>query len=139
MVFAPGTKADAGMVIGTIAFSAARSEMTVLAGVLTRLLSRYDVDSNREGGLGRYDILVAPRTRGEPGAVLEFKVARDARARTVGAALTEGLAQIKRKGYAAQLQQRGAAPIWCYAVACCGKQVFVRRQGERGSHPRPAA
>lgn len=108
-------------------------------GVLTRLLSRYDVDSNREGGLGRYDILVAPRTRGEPGAVLEFKVARDASARAVAAALTEGLAQIKRKGYAAQLQQRGAAPIWCYAVACFGKQVFVRRQGERSSYPRSAA
>lgn len=76
-------------------------------GVLTRMLPRYDVDSNREGGLGRYDILVVPRRRGEPGAVLEFKVARAATPQAVR--------------------------------ACHGKQVWVRRAGERGGHTGAAA
>jgi hypothetical protein len=85
-------------------------------GVLTRLLPRYDLDSNREGGLGRYDILLTPRKRGEPGVVLEFKVARAATPQAVKTALTEALAQIKRKGYAARLKTVGAIPVLCYGV-----------------------
>lgn len=29
------------------------------------------------------------------------------------------------------LAERGAEPILCYAVACHGKQLWVRRAGER--------
>ena len=44
-------------------------------------------------------------------------MARSATPQAVAAALREGLAQIKAKGYAARLKQVGAAPILCYAVA----------------------
>jgi hypothetical protein len=99
-------------------------------GLLAQLLPRFEVDSNREAGLGRYDVLVLPREPNGPGAVLEFKVARAATTRAVKAALDGALSQIQDKGYAARLEERGAQPLHCYGVACHGKQVWVQRLGD---------
>jgi len=39
--------------------------------------------------------------------------------------LSEGLAQLREKDYAAELREAGAAPIRAYAIAFVGKEVRV--------------
>jgi hypothetical protein len=106
-------------------------------GLLVKLLPRYEVDSNRESGLGRYDVLALPKEAGQPGVVLEFKVADTPSAAAVRRALREALTQIAHKGYGERLRQRGAAPILCYGVACHGKQVWVQRGGSSAIYGAP--
>ena len=86
------------------------------------------VRSNRESGAGRPDVTIRPRTPGKPGAVLELKVARKGR-KTPAAALREGLAQIRAKGYDADLRAAGASVVHAFAVAFDGKRVWVKAGG----------
>jgi hypothetical protein len=57
--------------------------------------------------------------------LLELEVARPGHT-TLDEALTQGLAQIARRGYAAELHAAGAQPIHALAVAFDGKTVRVQ-------------
>ena len=46
-------------------------------GLIVELKGRYVVTSNRESGLGRYDVLLEPLKAGDDGMILEFKVYDD--------------------------------------------------------------
>jgi hypothetical protein len=98
-----------------------------VAGLLATLEPDYEVRSNRESGEGRPDVLVRPRQPGKPGVVLEMKVARGGQ--TLEQALEEGLSQISRRDYTAELRAAGASPVHALAVAFSGKQVAVRAAG----------
>jgi len=95
-----------------------------VVGLLGVLQPEHRVRSNRESGEGRPDVLISPRQPGRPGVVLEFKVARSRK--TPKRALTEALAQIRKKGYAAELHAAGASPVHVFAVVFDGKRVWVR-------------
>ena len=41
--------------------------------MLVMLKESYDVKSNGESGLGRYDIMLIPKKREKPGIIVEFK------------------------------------------------------------------
>ncbi|MGB0679120.1 MAG: AAA family ATPase [Polyangiales bacterium] len=97
-----------------------------VVGLLVALQERYWVRTNREGGFDRYDVLVLPKTPGEPGVVLEFKALKSDAPETVDEALTDGLAQVHQRKYAAELEEAGATPIHALAIACHCKQVWVR-------------
>ena len=43
-------------------------------GLMVDLADRYRITSNRESGLGRYDVMLEPLRAGDPAFVLEFKV-----------------------------------------------------------------
>jgi hypothetical protein len=103
-----------------------------LTGLLAALEPGYQVRSNREAGAGRPDVQIFPVRPGGPGVALELKVATPGK-RTPQKALEQGLAQIRSKGYTAELLARGAQPIQCYAVAMRGKQVWVKRGGRAAS------
>ena len=47
-----------------------------IIGLLAVMESTHLVRSNRESGAGRPDVLITPRTPGQPGVVLELKIAR---------------------------------------------------------------
>lgn len=47
----------------------------LLLGMTTLLVPEYEVKSNRESGLGRYDLAIYPTRRGQCGVILEFKAA----------------------------------------------------------------
>jgi hypothetical protein len=70
-------------------------------------------------------VMIRPVQPGQPGVVLELKVARPGR-KTLDQALAEGLAQMQAQGYAAELEAAGASPIHAFAVAFDGKEVRVR-------------
>jgi hypothetical protein len=95
-------------------------------GLLAVLEPEHLVRSSRESGHGRPDVTVRPRRPGEPGVVLELKLARKGK-KTPAAALREGLAQMRKQGYAAELLAAGAAPVHGFAVAFDGKRVWVKR------------
>jgi hypothetical protein len=96
-----------------------------ILGLLTVLEPHYLVRSNRESGQGRPDVQIRPAVPGNPGVLLELKVARPGHT-TLDEALAQGMAQIARKGYAAELRTAGAQPIHAMTVAFDGKTVRVQ-------------
>lgn len=98
-------------------------------GLLVSLGSRYDVRSNRESGYGRCDVMVSPKTPGQPGVVLELKVPDTRRGESVDDALTRGLEQLEARRYARELLDRGAHPVHELVVVFEGKRVHLRSRG----------
>jgi hypothetical protein len=98
----------------------------LVVGLLAGLGPRYEVRSNRESGFGRCDVMVLPKTAGQPGVVLELKRVEAEAGETVEKALGGALGQIKGRDYAAELRERGAAPIWEMAAVFDGKRAYVR-------------
>ena len=94
-------------------------------GLLAALDPEYEVRDNRESGKGRPDVMIRPKQAGNPGAVLELKVARPGK-KTLDEALAEGVAQIQERDYASELRAAGASPVHAFAVAFDGKEVRVR-------------
>lgn len=94
-------------------------------GLLVQLRATHKVQSNRESGLGRADVLVLPRRPGRAGAVLEFKRVRDGD--SPEAALASALDQIQARAYATVVTEAGASAVHCYGVVFDGKAVRVRR------------
>lgn len=97
----------------------------LLLGLLANLEPDYEVRSNRESGAGRPDVWVRPRRAGKPGVVLELKVASRGE-KGLSRALREGLSQIAKSDYGAELRSSGAAPVHALAVAFDGKSVRVQ-------------
>jgi hypothetical protein len=102
-----------------------------ILGLLAVLEPHHLVRSNRESGQGRPDVQIRPAIPGNPGVLLELKVARPGHT-TLDEALAQGLAQIAQRGYAAELHAAGAQPIHALAVAFDGKTVRVQAAGALG-------
>jgi len=81
----------------------------LMLGLCAVLEPGHRVRSNRESGFGRADLLILPNRAGQPGAVLELKVAEKGY-RTMKQALAEGSAQIKQRRYVTELLVAGASP-----------------------------
>lgn len=97
-----------------------------LLGLLVNL-SGYEVTSNRESGLGRYDILLRPKDLKNPGYIMELKVCELDYGDTVEETLASALAQIEKKQYAATLQQAGVKEIVKMAITFDGKRVWIAK------------
>lgn len=101
-----------------------------VVGLLAVMEGTHEVRSNRASGGGRPDVLIRPHQPGQPGAVLELKVARPGK-KTLKQALSEGLSQLEGMDYAAELRASGATPMHAFAVAFDGKEVRVAAVAER--------
>lgn len=97
-----------------------------ILGLLVLLSDIYEVKSNRESGLGRYDIMLIPRKPNKPGIIIEFKKIYEYRPETLEEAADKALQQIKEKNYAAELKSRGIRNILCLGIACHGKRILVK-------------
>ena len=94
-------------------------------GILLHLPG-YQLRSNRESGLGRYDCQLTPRER-EPskaGYILEFKQVSPSS--NFSKTLTAAQRQIKNLGYAQDLRSAGIQTIHSIAIAVKGKQAKLR-------------
>ena len=109
-----------------------------LVGLLAVLEPDYEVRSNRESGAGRPDVWIRPRKPGNPGIVMELKVARPRR-RTLAQALSQGLTQLTENDYGAELRAAGATPVFAFAVAFDGKEVRVASPKARRAAPKARA
>lgn len=96
-----------------------------LAGMLKNMGShQYIVQSNRESGKGRPDLLVRyPSVRGKA-VILEIKVAKTYD--SLEEKCREALAQIEEKQYEADLRQEGYRDIIKYGVAFYKKECMVQ-------------
>ncbi len=108
-----------------------------VVGLLAVLEPGHQVRSNRESGAGRSDVMIRPVRPGNPGVVLELKVARAGK-KTLSQALAEGARQLQAMDYEAELRAAGAAPVFAFSVAFDGKKVQVRAVQPRKA-PRPRA
>jgi len=104
-------------------------------GLFLQLDQHYEIASNREAGLGRYDIALIPKETGQPGIVLELKKAgsRD----KLETRAQEALDQASAREYLTILHQRRASPQILVGIALRGKTVAVRWQeiGLACKHP----
>ena len=91
-------------------------------GMLVGLKDTYYVNSNRESGFGRYDIMLEPHDKTKNSFIIEFKVADDFEEETIEQVIANAKKQIKEKGYESNLQERGFANITKMVFAFKGKE-----------------
>ena len=92
-------------------------------GMLVGLKDTYYVNSNRESGIGRYDIMLEPKDKNGNSFIIEFKVYREDREKTIEDTIANAKKQIEEKGYEANLRERGFNNITKMVFAFKGKEV----------------
>jgi len=97
-----------------------------ILGMLVGLQSEYQVDSNRESGYGRYDVMVIPKDKSKKGIIIELKTIDDYHGDTVEQTLESALEQIDEKQYAQELLDRGIKDVVKLGIVIDGKRVWVK-------------
>lgn len=98
----------------------------MMLGLCAILGNRYKIRSNRESGLGRFDIQLMPLTKGMPRFIFEFKHTKDEHA-DLSALADSALQQIEAKKYDTELRDNGVNSIISIGIAFRGKSAVVRR------------
>ena len=98
----------------------------MMLGLCAILGNRYKIRSNRESGLGRFDIQLMPLTKGMPGFIFEFKHTKDEHT-DLSALADSSLQQIEAKKYDTELRDNGVNSIISIGIAFRGKSAVVRR------------
>lgn len=99
-----------------------------MLGLMMELKDRFIITSNRESGLGRYDVVLQPvDSNRDYGYVIEFKVYRRGRDASLEECVKKALQQIDEKGYDAVLVGAGIAVdrIMHLGIGFEGKNVLV--------------
>ena len=102
----------------------------LVLGLMVDQVDNYILNSNRESGYGRYDIMLEPidKTNARyPGIVIEFKVINPRKENTLEETVASALEQIEEKNYDAELIKRGVKEenIHHYGFAFKGKEVLI--------------
>lgn len=98
----------------------------MMLGLCAILGNRYKIRSNRESGLGRFDIQLMPLTKGMPGFIFEFKHTKDEHT-DLSALADSALQQIEAKKYDTELRDNGVNSIISIGIAFRGKSAVVMR------------
>ena len=92
-------------------------------GMSFYLDNKYSVKSNREAGLGRYDVLIEPINKKERAFILEFKVTDSEK--NLEKFSKEALEQIINKKYNIELIEKGIKNITYIGIAFYKKQLRI--------------
>ena len=98
----------------------------LILGMTLYLDSQYYVTSNKESGLGRYDVTIEPKNKNNKAYVLEFKVTKNEE--DLEKESKEAIEQIISKKYDVSLKEREIKDIIILGIAFCGKLVKVSYQ-----------
>lgn len=81
----------------------------LVLGLIVSLKDRYQIQSNRESGSGRYDIAIIPKNieAGEDAFIIEFKIRDAGKEKSLEETAERALQQIKDKHYAKELTDLG--------------------------------
>ena len=94
-----------------------------ILGMLLGLRRKYYIHSNREGGRGRYDLVVEPMDKSKNGLVIEFKVARSKE--ELLSSSEEALKQIEEKNYTRELKLRGIKRVILVGISFYQREFEV--------------
>lgn len=96
-------------------------------GLIVELNGCYRIRSNRESGLGRYDILMEPVDLKDDAIIIEFKVYHSRREGSLEETVQTALKQIEDKRYSVALTDKGIPleRIRKYGFAFRGKEVLI--------------
>ena len=94
-------------------------------GMLVSLKDSYYVNSNRESGIGRYDIMLEPKEKAGNAFIMEFKVFKSEKESTIQETIDNAKKQIEDKKYEANLKERGFTNITKMIFAFSGKDVKI--------------
>ncbi len=96
-------------------------------GLMVELTDRYIITSNRESGLGRYDVMLKPRKNEDNAIILEFTVHDPENEKNLQETVDAALKQIKDMNYQAALVAEGIPEtrIKKYGFAFEGKKVLI--------------
>ena len=102
----------------------------LVLGLMVDQVDNYILNSNRESGYGRYDIMLEPIDKTNekyPGIVIEFKVINPRKESSLEETVAVALKQIEEKNYDAELIKRGVKEenIHHYGFAFKGKEVLI--------------
>ena len=95
----------------------------LILGMTLYLDRDYYIASNRESGLGRYDVIIEPKNKNNRGFILEFKVAKSEK--ELEKVSEEAIEQIINKKYDTSLEERGIRNITLLGIAFFGKILKV--------------
>lgn len=98
----------------------------MMLGLCAVLGSQYKVRSNRESGLGRFDIELLPMVQGIPGFIFEFKHTKDINA-DLDSLANSALRQIDDMKYDTELKDFGVKNIVKIGIAFRQKSAVVKR------------
>ena len=98
----------------------------MMLGLCAVLSNRYQVRSNRESGLGRFDIMLIPRDKTMPGFIYEFKFSKDKKV-DLNLLAEEALRQIEDMKYETELLDCGVKDIVKIGIAFRGKQAVAKK------------
>ncbi len=94
-------------------------------GMLVSLKDTYYVNSNRESGIGRYDIMLEPKDKNGNSFIMEFKVYKKDKEKTIEETIANAKKQIEEKHYEESLKERGFTNITKMVFAFNGKKVKI--------------
>ena len=95
-------------------------------GMLVGLKDSYYVNSNRESGMGRYDIMLEPQNKDGNSFIIEFKVADDMEESTIEEVIENAKRQIEERDYESNLRERGFTNITKMVFAFKGKESKMK-------------
>ena len=108
----------------------------MMLGLCAVLSNSYQVRSNRESGLGRFDVMLIPRVKSMPGFIYEFKFTKDEK-EDLSILVDEALNQIEEKKYDTEFLDSGIRHIVKIGIAFCGKTAVVKKQDRAGQGTDP--
>ncbi len=97
-------------------------------GLLVELSGKFEISSNRESGFGRYDVMLKPLDKEQDFAyIIEFKVYKSYREKTLADTLANAHLQMEEKQYEAGLVSEGyeRERIRKYGFAFQGKKCLI--------------
>ena len=98
----------------------------MMLGLCAVLGSQYKVRSNRESGLGRFDVELLPMMQGIPGFIFEFKHTKDINV-DLDSLANSALRQIEDMKYDTELKDFGVKNIVKIGIAFRQKSAVVKR------------
>lgn len=95
-------------------------------GLLILLEDKYQIKSNKESGLGRYDIMLIPKNKSDVGVIIEFKKVYSNK-ETLEVAVTKALEQIIQKKYNQEFLAQNIKKVISYGIAFEGKEILIKK------------